>query len=132
MFTMPTLGEILKFRAKELKLTDAEVARRLGIGKRRYNNWAKDERTPDRDMVMKICVVLNLTPNELYGFGEYGSEEGGGPAGRGMSRAEQLAAQMSPARRALWFQVGDTMLESPTRIGALSVREDAGKAGDSR
>ena len=127
---MPSLGEILKFRAKELGLTDAEIARRLGVGKRRYNNWAKDEREPDRDMVMKICIVLNLTPNELYGFGEYGSDEGGGPAGRGLSRAEQLAAQMSPTRRALWFSVGDTMLEPSGRVAPMSMRKNTGDIND--
>jgi len=63
---MSTIGKNLQKRAKELGLTDAEVARRIGISPQRYNNYAKDIRQPDFETLEKICKVLRLSYNQLF------------------------------------------------------------------
>lgn len=62
------MGDRLRARAKELKLTDAEVARRLGLAQSRYAHYVSGTRTPDYQTLARICRALLTTPNELLGF----------------------------------------------------------------
>jgi len=71
-------GENLQKRARELGLSDAEVARRLGLGQSRYANYVSGTREPDFATFTKICQVLDITPDQLLEFTawpEIGSEE---------------------------------------------------------
>jgi len=65
---MQVLGEQLRRRARELDLTDAEVARRAGLSPRRYGNYVTGDREPDLQTLARICKVLTTTPNQLLGF----------------------------------------------------------------
>lgn len=67
---MGILGERLRSRAKELELSDAEVARRAGLGARRYGHYVAGNREPDLQTLIRICEVLATTPNHLLGFEE--------------------------------------------------------------
>jgi transcriptional regulator with XRE-family HTH domain len=66
---MDGLGEKLRARARELGLSDTEVARRLGLGQSRYANYVVDKREPDLATFVKICRVLGTSPDLLLGFG---------------------------------------------------------------
>ena len=65
---MQVLGEQLRRRAKELDLTDAEVARRAGLSPRRYGNYVTGDREPDLRTFVRICKVLATTPDQVLGF----------------------------------------------------------------
>jgi transcriptional regulator with XRE-family HTH domain len=65
---MQVLGDQLRRRAKELDLTDAEVARRAGLSPRRYGNYVTADREPDLQTLVRICRVLGTTPDRLLGF----------------------------------------------------------------
>lgn len=65
---MDGLGMRLKARARELGLSDSEVARRLGIAQTRYANYVGDRHEPNLDTLLQICAVLSLEPAELLGF----------------------------------------------------------------
>src|ERR1700750_3131263 len=45
--SMPGLGARLAARARELGLSNAEVARRAGLSERRFGNYVTDTREPD-------------------------------------------------------------------------------------
>jgi len=62
---METLSRNLRRRAKELGLSDAEVARRAGLSERRYGHYVVGTREPDFATFMRICEVLAVTPNDL-------------------------------------------------------------------
>jgi transcriptional regulator with XRE-family HTH domain len=62
---METLSRNLRRRAKELGLSDAEVARRAGLSERRYGHYVAGTREPDFATFLRICEVLAVTPNEL-------------------------------------------------------------------
>lgn len=64
---MMTLAQNLKARAKKLGMADAEVARRAGVAERTYANYTTGKRSPDFKTFVRICEVLNSTPNELLG-----------------------------------------------------------------
>lgn len=125
---MPTLGEMLKKRAEELDLSDAEVARRLDVSARRYNNYANGKRTPAPDMILKICAVLKTSPNELFCFDDdFLLDARGEPVDPGRYRAVSIAAQMPPETQALWFSVGNSMLESSGLQEKLPLPETSDK-----
>lgn len=65
---MEGIGNRLRSRADELGLSDSEVARRLGMSQGRYANYIKDAREPDFKTLIRICQVLDLTPDAVLGF----------------------------------------------------------------
>ena len=75
---MRDIGERLQARARELGMSDTEVARRLGLAQGRYSNYVNGSREPDLATFARICRELSLTPNELLGFdtGEDGASSG--------------------------------------------------------
>jgi transcriptional regulator with XRE-family HTH domain len=64
----PMIGKKLKEAARAKGLADAKVAEMLGISPERYGNYALDKREPDFDILIRICQVLGVTPNYLFGF----------------------------------------------------------------
>jgi transcriptional regulator with XRE-family HTH domain len=62
---MDLFARRLRERARQLELTDAEVARRAGLSERRYGHYVRGVRQPDFVTLMRICGVLDLTPNDL-------------------------------------------------------------------
>lgn len=64
---MTNLAKNLKQRAKDLKLTDAAIAEKLGMDSRRYGYYATGDREPDMATLINIAKVLLTTPNALLG-----------------------------------------------------------------
>jgi transcriptional regulator with XRE-family HTH domain len=62
---METFAQRIRERARELGLSDAEVARRAGLSERRYGYYAAGEREPNLATLVRICEVLAATPNDL-------------------------------------------------------------------
>lgn len=67
---MESFGKMLRERARQLNLSDAEVARRAGLNERRYGHYVTGKREPDLATLLRICGVLKTTPNVLLGFEE--------------------------------------------------------------
>ncbi len=63
-------GERLRLRARELGLSDSEVARRLGLSQSRYAHYVSGVREPDYATFARICRVLAFSPNDALGFAE--------------------------------------------------------------
>jgi transcriptional regulator with XRE-family HTH domain len=59
----------LRKRAKELGISNAEAARRIGLTERRYAHYVSGSREPDLATLIRIARVLETTPNELLGVG---------------------------------------------------------------
>jgi|AGTN01.1.fsa_nt_gi Helix-turn-helix. len=64
---MQGFGDRLRERARLLGISDAEVARRVGLGERRYAHYVADTREPDLATLVRISRTLDVTPNELLG-----------------------------------------------------------------
>jgi transcriptional regulator with XRE-family HTH domain len=62
---MQVFAQRIRERARELGLSDAEVARRAGLSERRYGYYATGEREPNLATLLRICEVLAATPNDL-------------------------------------------------------------------
>jgi phage repressor protein C with HTH and peptisase S24 domain len=61
------LSKRLRSRQQELGLSDADVARRLSISQRRYNNYSVGLREPPVDILAKLSAVLRMHPSDLLG-----------------------------------------------------------------
>lgn len=57
----------LKDKRKELKLTQRQVAERVGIIENAYRRYESGSVIPSAIMACKIAKVLNTTVEELYG-----------------------------------------------------------------
>jgi transcriptional regulator with XRE-family HTH domain len=62
---MDLFAKRLRDRAQQLKLSDAEVARRAGLAERRYGHYVRDTHEPDYATLVRICEALDVTPNDL-------------------------------------------------------------------
>jgi transcriptional regulator with XRE-family HTH domain len=65
----------LRARGQQLELSDAAIARRLGISQSRYTNYVNGHCEPDFAMLARICLVLHTTPNDLLGFEGPGAQQ---------------------------------------------------------
>lgn len=65
---MDDLATNLRAAAQKLSLSDAEIARRLGISQQRFTHYANGTRRPDYGTLVRICRLLATDPNELLGF----------------------------------------------------------------
>lgn len=91
---MEEYGGRLRARARALGLTDAEVARRLGLAQSRYANYVNGNREPDLATFARICRALATTPDEILGFGAHG--EGGSQADPERRRILAAVEAMDP------------------------------------
>lgn len=47
--------------------TQKEIAEKLGVSKSSVTNWLKGKNSPDANLVMPICNLLNITVGQFYG-----------------------------------------------------------------
>ena len=69
-------GERLKQRARDLGLTDVDVARRLGLAQGRYSAYTNEAREPDLKLFVRICAALGTTPDVILGVSPSTEPEG--------------------------------------------------------
>lgn len=72
---MEVFARNLRWRAQELGLANAEVARRVGLSERRYAHYVSGRNEPDLAMLLKIADVLQSSPNELLSGDEPQAKE---------------------------------------------------------
>lgn len=51
-------------------VTQTGLAQRLGTTQQTVSRWLSGRNEPDFDMLLKICLVLHETPNDLLGYSE--------------------------------------------------------------
>ncbi len=65
----------MRARARELGWSDAEVARRAGLGQTRYAGYVLNQHEPDYATLVRICATLGVSVGGVLG------EVDGGPGG---------------------------------------------------
>ena len=73
---MQGMGPRLRARARELGLSDSEVARRLNISQPRYANYVNDSNEPDLTTLVRICRTLGTTPDAVLAFADAPGQSG--------------------------------------------------------
>ncbi|MBQ8395239.1 MAG: helix-turn-helix transcriptional regulator [Clostridia bacterium] len=58
------LADILRIKG----MTQKELADCLGVGANTVNQWIKTGREPTYDILLRICIALDTSPDELLGY----------------------------------------------------------------
>ena len=87
---MEGFGDRLRARARELGFSDAEVARRAGLGQTRYAGYVTDRHEPDFATLNRICAVLGISASDLLGTPAPATEDVRALRARISSAAEAL------------------------------------------
>lgn len=119
---MNGLGGRLRARARELNLTDSEVARRANVGQTRYANYVTGRHEPDLATLARICGVLGVSPSQLLGWPPAGTDEAA-------PLRERVAAAMEalgPAPLAVLATVADGLVA--TAAGPVPVERPPRRA----
>lgn len=65
---MTNIGEnIKKFRVFR-KMTQVELGEAVGRSKNVISNWERGDNAPDLDTLEKLCKILDVTPNQIFGW----------------------------------------------------------------
>lgn len=59
-------GRYISRRRKQLGMTQAELAKRMGVSKSAVAKWEADGGFPDRDNLKALSVALNVSTSELH------------------------------------------------------------------
>ena len=62
---------LLDFR-KRAGMSQEELAAKLGISRQTLSKWEQGQSEPDVEMILCLCDVFQITPNELLGTEENG------------------------------------------------------------
>lgn len=62
-----TFGERLKTARKNKKLTQKELALKIGAKHNSVSDWENNKNKPDPDTIELLCGVLDMSPNYLIG-----------------------------------------------------------------
>jgi transcriptional regulator with XRE-family HTH domain len=106
---MDELGKRLRARAKDLGLSDSEVARRAGLEATRYGHYVGGRRKPDYVTLGRICEVLGVTPNDILGTTEGQPEKSN--RSRLTERLTAVAAALSDRDLRIAVALAETLLE---------------------
>ncbi len=61
-----TLGQFIAMRRNYMKLTQEEMAEKIGVSKSAVANWETDGGLPDRDNLKKLAEIINVSVDELH------------------------------------------------------------------
>lgn len=65
---MGELNENIKKYRLLANLKQEELASMLGKSKNVISNWERGDNRPDADAIGKMCKILHVEPNDLYGW----------------------------------------------------------------
>ena len=65
---MKTIGENIRNFRQFRNMTQVELGKALGRSKNVVSNWERGDNEPDLDTIAEICRVLNVTPNQMFGW----------------------------------------------------------------
>ena len=60
------IGKFIAKCRKEKKMTQQELADKLGVTDRAVSHWENGRRLPDYSLVKELCEILSISINELF------------------------------------------------------------------
>ena len=59
------VGKFIAEQRKKQKLTQEELASKLGVSNRSISNWENGKNMPDLSLFKPLCEILDISINEL-------------------------------------------------------------------
>ena len=69
------IGQFISVCRKEQKLTQGELAEKLGVTDKSISNWENGRNMPDLALFKPLCEILNITINDLISGERVGKEK---------------------------------------------------------
>lgn len=66
MDEMTSLGKFISLRRKYLRLTQEELAEKVGVSKSAIAKWETERGIPDRDNLGRLAEVINVSVVDLH------------------------------------------------------------------
>ena len=66
MDEMTSLGKFISLRRKFLRLTQEELAEKIGVSKSAVAKWETERGIPDRDNLGRLAEVMNVSVDDLH------------------------------------------------------------------
>ena len=109
-------GELIRNARKSLGLTQRQLADQIGVSNTSVSNWEKGLSRPDADLIQKLCAVLHLQPNDIYGTTQ-------DTAGRRSVSDEDIKFALFGGDG----EITDAMFDEVKRFAAFLKQREAGK-----
>lgn len=106
------IGAFIARRRKALKLTQAQLAERLGVTDKAVSKWETGRCLPDAALIEDVCLSLDITVHEFFAGERLAEEEIPARAGEAMLQAVSDCQRRSrrPAPELCLFGAGLGML----------------------
>jgi transcriptional regulator with XRE-family HTH domain len=65
---MTSFGSRIRARGRQLKMSETQIAKHLGLGRACYADYVKGQGERDTARLLRLCQVLRISPNELLGY----------------------------------------------------------------
>ncbi|MBE7085073.1 MAG: helix-turn-helix transcriptional regulator [Clostridiales bacterium] len=62
------IGENIKYLMKVKNLTQSALAKEIGVKQNTISQWITGTNEPSCETILKLCKILDSTPNELLGW----------------------------------------------------------------
>jgi transcriptional regulator with XRE-family HTH domain len=145
---IPAVRELFARRLKELRIprgfpTARSLSRALGIDENRYTRYERAEVEPDLNLLIKICGLLRVSPNDLLvtgaastGFSDQDQAPLHGqpaappvaphrtPTPNGTTNGTTNGASENPRRRAVAWRLADELIAASDTVGAQDLFTD--------
>lgn len=128
LYHLPTFADLLAAHIARAGISDADLARRIGISRLTLIRWKEGvtSRPRYREDVLRCAELLRLTPEErdaLLAAADFPPESGGGAASDpAMETAAAVAADDAPAADVLSISVSSASVSSAAAPGKPRIR----------
>lgn len=95
-------------------MTDAEVARRAGLSERRYGHYITGRNEPNLRTLVKLCKVLETTPDNLLGFNDESDEQSRKESDEVRARLRAAGNVLEGENLIIATKILDTLVEHQT------------------
>ncbi len=109
-----TFAELLRQRRSEHGMTQAELARLLGVQQQAVNRWENDKDVPRRETVRVIARVLGISGSEIAAALGYVDEQATPQEGLRLPRGVKLE-DLDPQDQKALERIVDAFIESVRR-----------------
>ena len=67
---MENIGKIIKQERTILKISQQELAKKIGVTQDSISLWEKSKRIPDTQYIVALCKIFNISADYLLGLDE--------------------------------------------------------------
>ncbi len=116
------IGNYITKKRKTIKLTQEQLAEKLGISSKTISKWENGKTLPDYSLVEELCKILKITSSELFN-GEDNKKNSDKQIIEMLERVQNLENQKNSIFGTLLIILGIACLCMSTLFGGSSTKD---------